>query len=317
VLGPLCRARLWFWVNKMKEKKEKRSRKQDELDKEFPPWEPVDLRLQDREFFVSIRQLQASGINPKLPGIEEIVKPVHIEEIFGEEGKLKTTNTFLDPKTLRDLYRLYWQIFGTSHVTNNDLAGWIVNGYIAQEMGEDVDWATAAASTAKERLRRQVATESDMSVERMTIGGLDVEAVFDDVSKMEVKVEADIKQAIMTKQGACPYHISKSMLDRVQGVHSVLLDLLNRARRKIVRVGDDKKQQEEKIIGLKFKMYDRKALAEEARLAISVVEAEVCSLDNQLKILQDKVSMFLHFLFMSLRNAVSLLVLTEIHFREH
>jgi hypothetical protein len=227
VLGPLCRARLWFWVNKMKEKKEKRSRKQDELDKELPPWEPVDLRLQDREFFVSIRQLQDSRINPKLPGIEEIVKPIHIEEIFGKEGKLETTNTFLDPKTSRDLYRLYWRIFGTLHVTNNDLAGWIVNGYIEQEMGEDVDWTTVAASTAKERLRRQVATESNMSVERMTSGGLGVEVVFDDVSKMEVKVEAEIKHMILTKQGACPYHISKSMLDRVQGIHSVLLDLMN------------------------------------------------------------------------------------------
>jgi hypothetical protein len=52
-------------------------------------------------------------------------------------------------------------------------------------------------------------------------------------------------------------------------------------------------------------MCDQKALAEEARLAILVVEAGVCSLDNQLKILQDKVSMFLH----SFRNAMSLLVL--------
>ena len=139
----------------MKAKKEKRSRKQEELDKVFPPWKPVDLCLQDREFFATVRQLSSSGINPKLLGIEDIVKVEFIEEIFGKGGKLRTTNPCLDRKALQDLYRLYWRIFGTSHVTNNDLASWIVtivNGYIAEEMDEAVDWATAAASTAKGRL---------------------------------------------------------------------------------------------------------------------------------------------------------------------
>ena len=33
-------------------------------------------------------------------------------------------------------------------VTNNELMVWIVKGYIADQMGLDVNWAIAAASTA-------------------------------------------------------------------------------------------------------------------------------------------------------------------------
>jgi hypothetical protein len=77
-----------------------------------------------------------------------------IQEVFGKEGKMKTTSPHLDPNNRRAMLRIYWQIFGSADVTNNEFGTWLMKGFIAQEMGEAVDWTAAAAATAKELDRR-------------------------------------------------------------------------------------------------------------------------------------------------------------------
>ena len=71
---------------------------------------------------------------------------------------MKTTSSHLDSNSKRALLRIQWQIFGFADVTNKEFGTWLVKGYIAQEMGEAVDWAAVAAATAKE-LDRQVGTQ--------------------------------------------------------------------------------------------------------------------------------------------------------------
>ena len=68
----------------------------------------------------------------------------------------ETTSPHLDPGSRRAMLRIYWQIFGSTNGTNNEFGTWLVKGYIAQEMGEAVDWATAAAAIAKELDKRVV-----------------------------------------------------------------------------------------------------------------------------------------------------------------
>ena len=65
----------------------------------------------------------------------------------------------------------------------------------------------------------------------------------------------------------------------------MLVDLLNRGRRKITKIAEDKKNHKEKIIRLRSSMCDRKALAEEAWAAVSTVEANVTSLEKHLQLL--------------------------------
>jgi hypothetical protein len=45
---------------------------------------------------------------------------------------------------------IYWRMFGTSGVTNNEIHAWIVCGFIAQSKGVDIHWAKEIKSTTKE-----------------------------------------------------------------------------------------------------------------------------------------------------------------------
>ena len=66
------------------------------------------------------------GVNPRDPKgrVWKIVTQDMIQEVFGKEGKMKTTSPHLDP-------RICWQIFGFADVTNNEFGTWLVKGYIA------------------------------------------------------------------------------------------------------------------------------------------------------------------------------------------
>ncbi len=46
--------------------------------------------------------------------------------------------------------RLCWQIYGTFVLTNNDFASLVVRGFIAQEKGVNVNWATIVVWIEKE-----------------------------------------------------------------------------------------------------------------------------------------------------------------------
>jgi hypothetical protein len=49
---------------------------------------------------------------------------------------------------------IYWKVFGTSNVINNEIPAWIVCGFIAQGKGVDINWVKATESTTKEEACR-------------------------------------------------------------------------------------------------------------------------------------------------------------------
>jgi hypothetical protein len=53
-----------------------------------------------------------------------------------------------DRATIEDIY---WRVFGTSNVTNNEIPTWIVRRFIAQGKGVDINWANAIESTTKKK----------------------------------------------------------------------------------------------------------------------------------------------------------------------
>jgi hypothetical protein len=120
----------------------------------------VSFRLQTVELFATMRHLNNIRIYPRdqKGQVWEIVTQDMIHEVFGKEGKMKTTSPHLDPNSRRAMLRIYWQIFGSADVTNNEFGTWLMKDYIAQEIGEAVDWAAVAVATAKE-LDRQVGSQ--------------------------------------------------------------------------------------------------------------------------------------------------------------
>ena len=105
------------------------------------------LKTQFADFFVNERGLSGLGLNPKLASDMSYVTPEKIEDIWGKCVAFKTTNTTLKPKTRKELLQLYSKIYGKMEVTNKEFMAWVVKGYIAEQMGFEVDWASTAAST--------------------------------------------------------------------------------------------------------------------------------------------------------------------------
>ena len=258
------------------------------INKEFPPWEQVPFRLQTAEFFAQVRHLNNSGVNPRdqKGRVWEIVTQEMIQEVFGKDGKMKTTSPHLDPSSRRAMLRIYWQIFGTADVTNNEFGTWLVKGYIAQEMGEDVDWAAAAAATAKELDRR---------VGYLKCSGIELKPGASELNGgcPSANGGAGSSQLTSTELGVVSrghlHPASASDLHLVKEHHTFLQELRKCAQRKIDELGEERKGQEEKIIGLRFNMWDRKSAASEAAEAITTAEVDLRSLAEGLGILEVQV----------------------------
>ncbi len=112
---------------------------------EFPPWDYVPYKDQTENYFRIVRKLSGKGFNPKANFPLNIVSDVDIAKIFGLSTKgFKTTNLTFHPELKKDLFQLYWQLYGTNQVTNNEFMIWFVKSYITQEKGEKVNWDRAA-----------------------------------------------------------------------------------------------------------------------------------------------------------------------------
>ena len=115
--------------------------------------------VQTETFFNEERGLAIGGLNPKFAADVAFVTDADVEGLFGKCIKLRTTNTFLKPEARKDLLDLYSKIYGSSSVTNNEFAGWLVKGYIANLKKRSVNCALAASTTTQEkadRLQRQL-----------------------------------------------------------------------------------------------------------------------------------------------------------------
>jgi hypothetical protein len=54
----------------------------------------------------------------------------------------------------KEIETFYWEINGTSHITNNELMHWFVKGWITHGNGHPINWVVAVATTTKEKARR-------------------------------------------------------------------------------------------------------------------------------------------------------------------
>jgi hypothetical protein len=110
--------------------------------------ELAGLRTLTADFFVRERGLCSKGLNPKNSAEISFITTEKIEEVWGKCTSFKTTNTTLKPETRSQLLELYSKIYDKVDVTNKEFMLWLVKGNIVEQMGFEVDWASAAASTA-------------------------------------------------------------------------------------------------------------------------------------------------------------------------
>jgi hypothetical protein len=133
---------------------EKRPCWKRDIDSEYPKW--VDYKFQDAKFFEDVRKLSAEGLDPKGEITDEHVTTADITYIFGNVSKFRTTNPLLSEDHKKQLEKLYWKIYGTGHITNNELYIWLVRGWIVEGKRHKVNWAAiAAVATAPEKAQRQ------------------------------------------------------------------------------------------------------------------------------------------------------------------
>jgi hypothetical protein len=92
------------------------------------------------------------GLDPKHDLTNEHVTIANIAAIFGNVNTFKTTNPFLSPDARKEIETLYWKIYGTGHITNNELMVWFVKGWLVEWNGHPINWATIVAATAKEKV---------------------------------------------------------------------------------------------------------------------------------------------------------------------
>ena len=268
------------------------------------------FREQTVEFFVKVRGLGNSGMNPKSAADTAGVSADDLEEVWGKVSSYRTTNTRLHPETRRELINLYAKIYGTEDVTNNEFMLWVVKGFILECKGEVVDWATAAASTAREKadrcqreLEKSRISDSAMSSACNSLSAVGVSGASQPLysfapksGKPNGKRSTSSKSAILSSSlGRDQYlGLPASQLDlaAVEDVLKLEIQLLETANRKVLHLAEARKKNADRIIGLRYNMDDRKGAARESEDAVKVLESSVKSMDAQISRTAQTVSYF-------------------------
>jgi hypothetical protein len=111
-----------------------RDSKRDKLWKEViePNWPQVDISKQDANFFVAMKLLNNNGLDPKYDLEDEHVTTKERTALFGGKNfKVKSLALKLTDKVAME--EIYWKVFATYTITNNEMPTWIVCGFVAQK----------------------------------------------------------------------------------------------------------------------------------------------------------------------------------------
>ena len=254
-------------------------------------------------------------MNPKSPADTAGVSSEDLEEVWGKVSSYRTTNTKLHPETRRELISLYAKIYGTEDVTNNEFMLWVVKGFILECKGEVVDWASAAASTAREkadRLQRELEksrlSDSANSSACHSLGGAGVlgasqplysfapksgKSISKQVSgKRSTSSKSAILSSSLGREQYAGLPASQSDLAAVEVVLKLEIQLLETANTKVSLLAEARKKEADRIIGLRYNMDDMKGAARESQDAVKVLESSVLGLDAQISCATQTVSLF-------------------------
>jgi hypothetical protein len=267
--------------------------------------ELAGLRTLTADFFVRERGLSSKGLNPKNSADMSFITPEKIEEVWGKCTAFKTTNTTLKPETRSQLLELYSKIYGKLDVTNKEFMLWLVKGNIAEKMGFEVDWASAAASTAyvlacrleSDLLKRDLTPEETETLARLapTSSSKPSGSQFRYAIRSNgIREEGEQKPVL----GFGPPRILASEITNAEEVLIVEAELVATMEKKERFLESSRKTIAEKIIGFKFGVDDRKADVEEAIQNVNVTEEGLKSTESLISEVRSVVSVFSLFSFL-------------------
>jgi hypothetical protein len=107
----------------------------------------MDVRKHNVSFYTNVKQLNGKGFNSKFDSENQHVNAKECYALFGGSRNFKVKSPNLKLATLEDIY---WRVFGTSTITNNEVLTWIVHGFIAQSKRIEINWVKVTKSTTKE-----------------------------------------------------------------------------------------------------------------------------------------------------------------------
>ncbi len=121
--------------------------------------------------FSGVKQLHAKGLYPRIDVTSEHLTTTDITKHFGNVDKFKITNPILPLEKKTKLERLYWRVYGTCHITNNDIMAWLVKGWITKCNGHKINWTKVTTCIAKKKARRSTMNNSGkaLKMERLEL----------------------------------------------------------------------------------------------------------------------------------------------------
>jgi hypothetical protein len=257
--------------------------------------ELVSLRKQTPDFFVKERGLCGLGLNPRLASDMTCMTAEKVEEVWGKCTSFKTTNMTLTPETRSELLQLYAKIYGKMEVTNSEFMAWVVKGHIAEIMGFEVDWASAAASTALvlasrvegELMRRELSSNevaellplAPHAMAKATNPGAKTASLSTVPSECERRGSFS---RLKTGVPSCALGATPTDVANAEEVLRVEEELLVNTSSKERFLELSKKLIQDKIIGFKFGMNERKADATEAKESVNDVQEGLKKIDLQI-----------------------------------
>jgi hypothetical protein len=227
--------------------------------------ELAGLRTLTADFFVRERGLCSKGLNPKNSAEISFITTEKIEEVWGKCTSFKTTNTTLKPETRSQLLELYSKIYDKVDVTNKEFMLWLVKGNIVEQMGFEVDWASAVASTTYILACR---LELDLLKRNLTPEEIGTLACLAPTSSSKPSRPSGLPR------------ISPAEITNTEEVLIVEVELLATMENKEQFLESSRKTIAEKIIGFKFGVDDRKADVEEATQNVNAAEEGLKSNDS-------------------------------------
>lgn len=239
------------------------------------------------EFFRVERGLPSSGLNPKQDITSEHVSALDLEKMFGKDLKFKSTNSNLTTETKRELVALYRKIYGKSNVPNNEFMDWMVKGFIAEKKEIPVNWCVAAASTAallrqrNERKLEKLRSNSE-STTSYHCSSLATEC-------REIGSGSFGARLLLNESVKCPHPLSLVEITRVEEVLAFESELSSSKKKKIGSYLLRHKQISEQLIGLRFNMEDRKAIAKEADESTILLQQDLKNIVDKCAALETEV----------------------------
>ncbi len=155
---------------------------------------------------------------------------------------------------------LYWKIYGSGHITNNELYLWFVKGWIAKNEGHPVNWVEAAAIITQEKsqqmtsgsLSRGPSDKSNFNDGFKQPSCVGISFQFDYPTILESNISA-LEGSIFTRKPPIMEHIKEA-----EKLFDFKHDLQKMLKANLKQLEEKRQKMQKRLVGLCYNMEDPK-----------------------------------------------------------